>query len=308
MRLGLMLPPHTPLEQIPTLARRAEELGYDLLACGEHVFFHVPTTNAFVALAAAAGATERLRLLSAVTLMPTYPAALAAKLAASLDGVSGGRFELGVGVGGEYPAELLACGTDPSERGARTDEALEVMTRLFTGDPLTFDGKFARYEGVTLAPTPVQRPGPPIWVGGRKPVSMRRAAQYADVWMPYLTTPERLSEGLATINAHPALAAGRSVRGAVLCWGAVGADGAAARRTASDSVGAIYNQDFAQLGRYIPAGTPDEVAGRLQEYGEAGAESVLFGPACPPDEVDLMIETFAREVAPGLRSVSPRQD
>jgi len=99
-----MLPPQLDPGRVVPLARRAEELGYDILARGEHVFFHVPTPNAFVALAAAAGATARIRLLSAATVLPVYPAPLAAKMVATLDGVSGGRFELGVGVGGEYPA------------------------------------------------------------------------------------------------------------------------------------------------------------------------------------------------------------
>ena len=81
-------------------ARHAERLGFDLAAAGEHVFFHGPVGNAFVTLAAAAAVTERIRLLSAVTLLPVYPMVLAAKMAATLDLVSHGRFELGVGVGG----------------------------------------------------------------------------------------------------------------------------------------------------------------------------------------------------------------
>ena len=87
---------------LPAEARAAEEAGYDGVATGEHLFFHGPVTNAFVSLAAAAGATTRIRLLSSLTVLPLYPAALAAKLAATLDQVSGGRFDMGVGVGGEY--------------------------------------------------------------------------------------------------------------------------------------------------------------------------------------------------------------
>src|SRR2546430_7839024 len=91
-------------------ARRLEGLGFDYLAMGEHVAFGVPTPNAFVGLSAAAAVTERIKLLSAITLLPLSPAALAAKLAAALDVVSGGRFTMGVGVGGEYPREFEACG------------------------------------------------------------------------------------------------------------------------------------------------------------------------------------------------------
>jgi alkanesulfonate monooxygenase SsuD/methylene tetrahydromethanopterin reductase-like flavin-dependent oxidoreductase (luciferase family) len=98
-------------------ARTAEDAGYDGVATGEHLFFHGPHANAFVALAAAAGATSRVRLLSSLTVLPLYPAALAAKLATTLDQVSGGRFDMGVGVGGEYPPEFEAAGVDVRQRG-----------------------------------------------------------------------------------------------------------------------------------------------------------------------------------------------
>jgi probable F420-dependent oxidoreductase len=295
-----MVPPDTPLAGIVPLARRAEELGYDLLACGEHVFFHVPTPNALVALAAAAGATERIRLLSAVALLPTYPAALAAKQVATLDGVSGGRFELGVGVGGEYPAELRACGVDPAERGPRTDEALQVLTRLFAGETLHLDGRFARFEGVRLDPRPACPP--PVWVGGRRPASLRRAARFGDVWFPYMVSPEQLADGLADVRDRAAALGRAPLRGALFCWAGVGTDGAAARRGALDALGRTYRQDFTRLAdRYVPAGTPAEVAARLREYGDAGADTVLFAPAGPGDGLDRAVELFAREVAPALR-------
>jgi alkanesulfonate monooxygenase SsuD/methylene tetrahydromethanopterin reductase-like flavin-dependent oxidoreductase (luciferase family) len=118
MRTGLMLgtagDPGTAAE-----ARRAEQLGFDLVAAGEHVFFHGPTANAFVTLAAAAAVTERVRLLSALTILPLYPMAMAAKLAATLDLVSRGRFDLGVGVGGEFPPEFAASGVPVGGRGTR---------------------------------------------------------------------------------------------------------------------------------------------------------------------------------------------
>ncbi|GAA1836342.1 LLM class flavin-dependent oxidoreductase [Pseudonocardia ailaonensis] len=295
-----MVPPQTPLGGIVPLARRAEELGYDLLACGEHVFFHVPATNAFVALAAAAGATERIRLLSAVTLLPVYPAAIAAKQVATLDGISGGRFELGVGVGGEFPPELVACGIDPAERGPRTDESLEIMSRLFAGETLTHEGRFARFEGLRLDPRP-QTP-PPVWVGGRRPASLRRAARFGDVWFPYMVTPEQLADGLTDVGQRAAALGRKPLQGALFCWAGVGPDGPAARRSALDELGRIYRQDFTRLAdRYVPAGTPDQVAARLADYAEAGAGTVLFAPACGDDELDRAVELFAREVAPALR-------
>ena len=167
MRVALFvgLDPARTVEQ----AREAETLGFDGVASGEHVFFHGPVGNCFITLAAAAGATSRVRLISSLTVLPVYPAALAVKLATTLDQVSGGRFELGVGVGGEYPPEFAAVGVDPAERGARTDEALELARRLWAGGPVSFDGRFTTVPDLELQPGPVHAGGPPVWVGGRSP-------------------------------------------------------------------------------------------------------------------------------------------
>ena len=94
-------------------AKRAEELGFDLLGCGEHLFFHGPTPNAFAMLAAAAAATTRIGLVTSVALLPLYPAAMVAKLAAVIDNISQGRFELGVGAGGEVSCRVRGRGRRP---------------------------------------------------------------------------------------------------------------------------------------------------------------------------------------------------
>jgi probable F420-dependent oxidoreductase len=309
MRAGLMFSPDADPALIPEVARRAEELGFDFFCCGEHVFFHGPITNAFVGLAAAAGATERIRLLSALTILPAYPAALAAKLIATLDRVSHGRFELGVGVGGEHPPEFEAVGVPIAERGRRTNEALDLFGRLFTGEPVTFHGEFTTIEGQALQPVPVQRPGPPVWIGGRKAPAVRRAARYADVWLPYLVTPERLARSLAEIR-ELAVEQGRAadaVRGGVYCWSAVDADGAWARRTAIDAVSTTYRQDFTELAdSYLVCGNPRQVIDRLTAYARAGAEDLVFAPACPADDRDRVVETFAAEVLPAIRTVDRR--
>ena len=197
MRSGVMIGQLGAPGGLAAEARRAEQLGFDLLASGEHVFFHGPTSNAFLTLAAAAAVTERIRLLSALTILPLYPMALAAKMAATLDLISGGRFDLGVGVGGEYPPEFAASGVPVAGRGARTDEALEVMLRLLAGKQVTAEGSFGSVQGLRLEPPPVQRPHPPIWVGGRRTPAMRRAGRFADVWMPYMVSPQSFAHTLA---------------------------------------------------------------------------------------------------------------
>src|SRR3712207_3462230 len=165
MRVVLALGPDQTA--VAAEARAAEDAGYDGVATGEHLFFHSTHPNGFVALAAAAGATSRIRLLSALTVVPLYPAALAVKLATTLDRVSGGRFDLGIGVGGEYPPEFVAAGVEVTERGARADEALELFRAVWAGGPVEFAGRFTRVPGLALDPGPVQPGGPPIWLGGR---------------------------------------------------------------------------------------------------------------------------------------------
>src|SRR5581483_358979 len=168
--------------EVAEQAKWAENAGFDQVCTGEHLFFHGPTPNSFITLAAA-GATTGVRLLSALAIVPVYPLAILAKLVASLDQVSNGRFDFGVGVGGEYPPEFEAAGVDVRHRGARTDEALELLGSLLSGEKVTHSGRFTELPGVALQPPAIQRPTPPIWVGGRKPASTRRAGRFADVWM-----------------------------------------------------------------------------------------------------------------------------
>jgi alkanesulfonate monooxygenase SsuD/methylene tetrahydromethanopterin reductase-like flavin-dependent oxidoreductase (luciferase family) len=284
-------------------ARHAERLGFDLVAAGEHVFFHGPVSNAFVTLAAAAAVTERIRLLSALTILPLYPMALAAKMAATLDRVSHGRFDLGIGVGGEYPPEFEASGVPVAGRGARTDEALDVLVRLLSGEKITAEGQFGSLQDLRLDPLPAQQPRPPIWAGGRKAPAMRRAGRFADVWMPYMVSPESFARSLASARAF-AEQAGRpanSLAGALFIWGCVDPDPARARRTAVDYVSRLYDQDFGPLAdRYLLHGDPDLVAARLAEFHAAGADTVIFAPACPPEQSAGMTALFAGAVRPHL--------
>ncbi|GAA0220875.1 LLM class flavin-dependent oxidoreductase [Cryptosporangium japonicum] len=302
MRVNLML--SFDQRAVAAEARAAEKAGYDGLATGEHLFFHGPHSNGFVTLAAAAGATRRIRLLSSLTVLPLYPAALAAKLATTLDQVSGGRFDFGIGVGGEYPPEFVAAGVDVTERGPRTDEALELLQALWKGGAVDFDGRFTRVPGLALAPEPVQPNGPPIWLGGRRPAAVRRAGCFADVWLPYMYTPEQLASSLTEVRGV-AEAAGRNparVRGAIFCWGGVDADPAVARREVVEGVSTTYQQDFDRLAdRYLLHGDPERVIARIREFAEAGAETLIFSPVGEGSRRQEIVDLFTIEVLPRLR-------
>ena len=311
MRIGVMIPPAQDLILVPEFARLAEDAGFDFVAAGEHLFFHGPVHNAFVALAAAAAVTTRIRLVSALTVLPVYSPVLVAKLAADLDRLSGGRFDLGVGVGGEYPPEFAAAGAEIRRRGRDADEALAVLRQLFTGDVVRAAGTGFSVDGLRLEPAPVQRGGPPIWVGGRKQAALQRAARFGDVWFPYAVSPERIGRGLAELA--PLLESqGRppaAVRAAFFAWGAVAETSAAAKATAIGTLWDIYQQDFTPIAdRTLVTGTPAEVVDRVGSYRDNGVQDFLFAPAGPDAlTTDRMTELFAAKVLPQLRVTTQRE-
>ena len=285
-------------------ARHIESLGFDVLGCGEHVSFYGDTANGFVSLSVAAGVTSRIRLMSTITLVPLYPAALLAKLGAALDVASDGRFMLGVGVGDEYPNEFAACGVPVSQRGSRTDEALEVVSRTWSDSDVSFHGRYTTLENFSLKPLPVQKPRPPIWISGRKDVAMRRAAKYGDGWLPYMYTPEMLADSITAIRRHGE-DLGRDMSDftyGLYIFFAVHEDDDTAFRMAADKLGQQYSQDFSKLvHKYALAGDPARCKARLREYIDAGASFIFVSTACPDDYVATNLELMAREVMPALR-------
>ncbi|MGH8595163.1 MAG: LLM class flavin-dependent oxidoreductase [Gammaproteobacteria bacterium] len=293
----------TGIEGIAGSARRLEKLGYDFIGCGEHVSFHGPTSNSFISLSVAAGATERIKLLSAVVLLPLYPAALAAKLAATLDVASGGRYHMGVGVGGEMPREFEACGVPLSERGARTNEALQVIRRLWVEDKVSFTGRFNTLHDVSILPKPLQRPNPPIWVSGRKDAAMKRAARYGDGWMPYMYTPEMLTDSIVKIRAW-AQDAGRAqdaVKPALFAFTCCHSDRKRALEMAVARLSQQYAQDFSKIAeRYVIVGSPADCRARVQQYVDAGARTIFLSSACEAGYVTLNEEILANEVIPAF--------
>jgi probable F420-dependent oxidoreductase len=285
-------------------AQQAEAWGYDYLVTGEHIMFYTPVANTLISLAAAAGATERIKLMSGIVLVPLYPAALLAKQVAMLDVVSGGRFNLGIGVGGEFPKEFDAVGVPVAERGARTDEALEVIDLLLREKDVHFDGRFTSLDGVSIAPRGVQKPRLPFWVAGRKEVAMRRAARHAEGWLPYMYTPEMLADSMAKIEAFTA-EAGRApgtVRGGLFIFSCVHEDRDTALAMANERLSIQYNQDFTKLvEKYTLAGSPDDIVARLREYVDAGARAVVFAPGCAPDYAAENARLLAEAVVPAFR-------
>lgn len=301
LKFGINLYPHQ-WREVP----RIEELGYDSAWTSEHIFFYFPTFDALTALAAAAALTSRIRLGTAVLLLPLRPAALAAKEITSVDVISGGRLTLGIGVGGEYPKEFQAVGVPVSERGARADEAIRVLRKLWTEDNVSFDGRFTKLEGVTLQPKPLQVGGPPIWIAGRSPAAMRRAGRLGDGYLPYLFSPERYRDSMAEVR-QVAEEAGRdpnSVEGGLYQFICLADSYEEAKHIAGADLSRRYNQPFESIvDRYVVMGTAEDCARRLADFAEAGARHFLLVPITP-GFADFMphVQRYAAEIIPRLRS------
>src|SRR5260370_25858603 len=210
MRFGVQLSLHPPEEQW-ALVRRVEELGFDSVWTGDHVSFHNPLYESLTLLATYAPITRRIRLGSAVYLLALRAPAVAAKITATLDVLSGGRLVFGVGVGGENPKEFELCGVPDRGGGARVSEAIDAVRTLWRDSPASFEGRFTRFQGVSIDPKPVQQL-PPIWVGGRSDAALVRAGRQGDGWVSYVVDPDRYAKSLENIRAA-AHAAGRSLDG-----------------------------------------------------------------------------------------------
>ena len=298
---------------IAEFARRAEDQGYDRVAAGEHVMDGNPprpTLMNIPAMAVAAGATSRLRVMTGIVLAPLYHPVMLAKLAASLDLVSGGRLDLGIGIGGQRDSvvEFEALGVSAKTRGRRTDEILRAVKRLWTEEHVTHQERFFSFDDVTLLPRPVQKPHPPVWVAGRSEAAMRRAALLGDGWYPYLFTVRRLRRSNETVRNY-AEEAGRDLAG--FHWGLN------QPTVISDSAQEALAMAAANLGqRYVTAersaediaralcitGTPDDCVKAIQDRIDAGTRD--FNLIFLSKDVKTLfeqMEVFARKVMPHFR-------
>lgn len=157
-----------------------EENGFDDIWLSEHHFIEDGYSPALMPIAAAiASRTKKIHIGTSVVLLPFHNPIRLAEDAATVDVISGGRFELGVGVGYKVE-EFESFAVSSKERGARTNEGLEIIRRLWEGETLTFEGKYYTVTKAKLTPEPIRQPRPPIWVGGFTPPALRRAAKYGD--------------------------------------------------------------------------------------------------------------------------------
>ena len=278
-----------------------EEIGFQSLWAGDHIAFTSPILDPMLGLAQAAAMSDTLRIGTAVFLLPLRSAAGAAKLAASLDHLSEGRFIFGIGAGGEFPREFAACGVSPKERGARLTEGIEVMRKLWSGKPVSHHGKVWNFDDVHMQPAPVTPGGPPIWCGGRSEAALRRAGTLADGWMSYVVTPDQFAKGLATIDAART-EAGRAAEPfgtAHLLFTRLEDSYERAWDDATALLSQRYAMDFRKAAaRYCAMGNPEAIAATLRKFHAAGVRHVILDMLGTPEEREAQLRRFAKEVRP----------
>ena len=291
-------------------ARWMENLGYEYFSAGEHFMRGNPpgpTHAALPVLAVAAGATDQMRVLSSIILTPFYHPLVLARTTATLDAASGGRLTLGVGVGGEFPVEFEAAGLRVNQRGRRTDECLEVMRKLWTGEKVTFSGRHFQLTDAMINPAPVQKPNPPVWVSGRRDAAMARAAKFGDGWMPYFYDAPRYRDSVEKIKGFAA-EAGRDISGfqwAHFPYIAIYPTEQQAAEVAAEQLGGryLYGGEFLDIVRkYCLLGTVENCIEQLQEYIAAGARHIIFSISCPKEDRERHLETIAKELIPHFRN------
>ncbi len=323
MEIGFFLPTRGPLatpEAIATLARRGEDLGFDIVGVPDHVVIptkvapHYPYSDTgefpgggagdcldqLALLGYLAGRTSRLRLLTSIMVVPHRPAVLAAKMLATVDLLSGGRLIVGCGAGW-MREEFEALGAPPfDKRGAVTNEHIQAFRELWTADAPAFEGDYLRFSDIAFLPKPVQRPHPPIWMGGEGPPALRRAARLGDGWYPIGSNPNhpldtlaRYQEAVTRLRDH-AEAAGRDPAEIALAYCALRWGGSGYGADRQGTVAAAVDG-----GRRLMTGAPEQIIGDLAALEDLGLGHLVLNFQSPDLEESLdRMADFANQIRP----------
>ena len=315
MKYGFTMPGRGPLatpERLGIVARKGEEFGFDALLTGDHILVPKNISSPYpyteggefpgsssgesmeqiTLLSYIAGQTSKIRLVTSVLIVPHRNPLIAAKSLATLDVLSGGRLVVGVGVGW-MREEFEALGLPPfEERGAVTDEFIRAFKVLWTEDDPHFEGKYISFDDITFLPKPVQKPHPPIWVGGESRPALRRTAELADGWYPLgsnptfpMGTPDELKAGLDRLAQY-------------------------AQRFDRDpkTIETIYRthqfeltKDAGGADRLPFVGDADQIAGDIRRYQDMGVTTMVWDFLRQTDDLDQMLglmEDFSNQVWP----------
>jgi probable F420-dependent oxidoreductase len=312
MQIGFDMPTRGALASTETITRLAiegEAMGYDYFTLSDHVViptdieakYPYSTTGEFpaggrgdwyeqlTAAAFLAAKTSRIRMVTSVMVVPHRPAVLTAKILSTIDLLSNGRLTVGVGAGW-MKEEFAALGAPFADRGAVTDEYMAAFIELWTKERPRYEGRHVRFADIIMEPKPVQKPYPPMWIGGESEPALRRVAKLGDGWYPLGTNPQH------PLDSLPRLRAGiEKMRQRVRDAGRDPARIAIGYRVARHGSSAPAKTDQGE--RRLFSGAPAELAGDLRAFRELGVTAVDFSfVAKTVDETIAGMKRFREEV------------
>ncbi len=346
LRYSVMLPQSGRLasaQAVVDVAQAAEALDYDIVSVRDHIIFDGAYISvgmrgepagigddrtmleALETLTWAAARTERIRLGTSVLILPNRHPLLLAKQIATLDAMSGGRVILGLGIGPnrrETTEDTTLLGTHRGSlsreydsfgargpRGPRMDEYLAAMRLLWSEDAPSFSGEYVHFERAVTFPKPVQRPHPPLIVGGRSAAALERAARWDAGWMPSQVTSEEIAAGAGRLRTLR-VAAGHADRLPTIginVHSVIASSVDEAYRMAAPTPGGHFADQAAYQARTL-SGDPDTIAARIAAYRAAGADTIELKPLVP--SVDALIDhlrVFREAVMPAVTALTAQQ-
>ena len=310
MRYGFYLPTRGPLgnpDDISEIARAGERLGYATIVFGDHIVFPVKVESPYpytvdggfpgvgdameqlTLMSFVAGITTSQRLVTSVMILPHRNPLATAKILATIDVLSKGRVTVGVGVGWMREEFEALDAPDFDKRGAASNEYLEIFKKCWTEDPVSHDGEFYSFKEVRCMPHPVQKPHPPIWIGGHSRPALRRVAKYGDGWHPVGATsasplPPKEFQGLLDQLKQLMEAEGRDFEDLTISF-----------KAPSYDPGRVPEGHE----RLLFTGEPERIAEDIRTYEAMGVEEVVFDFRSPPASKTIEnMEHFMKEVAP----------
>ena len=305
MRFAISIPQFVPdgvfdARRMRAYLSRAEELGFESAWTMEQVFGTLPTLGTLETMAYAAACTERMRLGCAVLVTPLHNPVHLAKSLSTLDQLSGGRIEVGVGTGGRRRM-FSAFEVDPSSLVTRFTEGIRLMRALWTEPRVTFEGRFWQLTDAAMEPKPLQRPHPPIWFGASHPDALRRAVKFGDGFFGAgSTTTAAFADQVPVVRQ--ALAESErdraSFRIAKRVYIRVDDNAERARERIVSGLEWLYGSFGLQnLEAVAVYGPPEDCVRGLRAVADAGAELILLHPFF--DEPEQM-ERLVAEVVPSI--------
>lgn len=276
---------------------QCEAGGVDSIWQTDRLVSREPMLECLSTMAALAGATERVRFGMNVASIALRDPLLTAKQCATIDMLSGGRLLPAFGIGSALSMDYKATGTPTRGRGRKANEALELVSRLWHEESVTFEGEFFNYTEASISPRPAN-PRIPLWIGGSSEVAMMRTATYGTGWLGGIDSPEQsrvMVDGIKRALAKTGRSIDEDHYGATFSFRFGDAEDPIAKR-AADGLAARTGKD---PHRFMVAGTADDVVARIEEYVDAGCQKLVMLPlASGDDDMKAQTRLFIEEVQP----------